>query len=268
MSKDRIAMPHDPGNLQSLQADLEEQGYVILRQAISSNLVQELLIGLADGDERNQSSIKSQHGATYASRSLLDWLPLSHSVWQQPAVLSSLQTTFNSDYGLVRGLFFDKYPERTWSLGWHKDMTIAVKDNSLPSEHFCKPTMKAGVPHVEASAEMLRNMLTLRIHLDPVKRDNGPLEVIPKSHLSGKRTVASSEPKATIFAEAGDVLAMRPLLSHASGSSSPGTRSHRRILHLEFAANRQLPDGYQWFHFIQPTPLSSTAARQSSLRED
>jgi hypothetical protein len=247
--------------LQSLGQKLEAQGYVLLRQALSADLIQQLLTGLSHGHERDPADIKSRQGATYASRNVLDWLPLSRTVWQTPAVLRFLGTAFcNSDFGLVRGLFFDKHPERTWSLGWHKDMTIAVQDNSLPSQHFCKPTLKAGVPHVEASADVLRNMLTLRIHLDQVTNDNGPLEVIPRSHFSGKQTVASFESKCTILAEAGDVLAMRPLISHASGSSAPGTRLHRRILHLEFAAHQQLPDGYQWFHFIRPTRISTERA--------
>src|SRR5262249_38962320 len=44
----------------------------------------------------------------------------------------------------------------------------------------------------------------------------------------------------------GDVLLMRPLLAHCSNRSQPGTRRHRRILHLEFAAAAELPDGYAW----------------------
>jgi hypothetical protein len=43
---------------------------------------------------------------------------------------------------------------------------------------------------------------------------------------------------------------MRPLLSHASGRSGEGTALHRRVLHLEFAADPVLPDGYQWHTFI------------------
>jgi ectoine hydroxylase-related dioxygenase (phytanoyl-CoA dioxygenase family) len=91
-------------------------------------------------------------------------------------------------------------------------------------------------------------MLTLRIHLDEVTDENGPLKVIPGTHRQpdpGKDTAPVS-----IHAAIGDVLAMRPLLSHSSGASLPGTTRHRRILHLEFAADRILPDGYQWRHFI------------------
>lgn len=43
---------------------------------------------------------------------------------------------------------------------------------------------------------------------------------------------------------------MHPLISHASGPSVEGTSRHRRILHLEFAADETLPDGVAWHDFI------------------
>jgi ectoine hydroxylase-related dioxygenase (phytanoyl-CoA dioxygenase family) len=91
-------------------------------------------------------------------------------------------------------------------------------------------------------------MLTLRIHLDDVTEENGALQVLPGSHQDG--AVSSPRSPAAIFAKSGDVLAMRPLLSHCSGVSSPGTNRHRRVIHLEFAASRELPDGYQWYEFL------------------
>jgi hypothetical protein len=53
---------------------------------------------------------------------------------------------------------------------------------------------------------------------------------------------------------AGDVLAMRPLLLHASGVSHHDAASHRRVIHLEFAADRQLPDGFAWHTFLPVAP--------------
>jgi len=43
---------------------------------------------------------------------------------------------------------------------------------------------------------------------------------------------------------------MRPLVAHCSGPSFPNTNRHRRILHLEFAGVRELPDGYAWHDFF------------------
>ena len=69
-------------------------------------------------------------------------------------------------------------------------MAIAVQHNDLPSSLFKKPTIKAGVPHVEAPESVLECMLTARIHLDETTDENGPLLVIPGSHQSGKAPVA------------------------------------------------------------------------------
>jgi ectoine hydroxylase-related dioxygenase (phytanoyl-CoA dioxygenase family) len=91
-------------------------------------------------------------------------------------------------------------------------------------------------------------MLTLRIHLDDVTDENGPLQVLPGTHIS--RAAPAKRPPVTIFAKMGDVLAMRPLLSHSSGVSSAETSRHRRVIHLEFAATPELPDGYQWHQYL------------------
>jgi ectoine hydroxylase-related dioxygenase (phytanoyl-CoA dioxygenase family) len=151
----------------------------------------------------------------------------------------------------VRALFFDKPPERTWNLPWHKDTSIAVKDHSLNSTSFSRPTTKAGLPHVIASDEVLHQMLTLRIHLDEVTDENGPLRVIPNSHVSKDSTGIGIDRAVTIHAKVVDVLAMRPLITHASGSSLEGTRRHRRVLHLEFSSTENLPDSYQWHDYVR-----------------
>ncbi|HMP78974.1 MAG TPA: phytanoyl-CoA dioxygenase family protein, partial [Pirellulaceae bacterium] len=140
-------------------------------------------------------------------------------------------------------------------LPWHKDRTIAVVDATLASSRFSCPTHKAGVPHVLAPDDVLKQMLTLRIHLDDVTDENGPLQVLPGSHTSSDSQDSGIEHPVTIFAEAGDVLAMRPLLTHASGASLPGTTRHRRIVHLEFSASRHLPDGFAWHRFVPLTAM-------------
>src|SRR5262249_33978020 len=109
--------------------------------------------------------------------------------------------------------------------------------------------------------EVLEAMLTVRVHLDAVADENGPLKVIPGSHRTGKEFVAENVAPRVLHAGRGDVLLMRPLLAHASGRSAPQTRRHRRVLHLEFAASAALPAGYAWHTF---TPAAATAATRES----
>ena len=199
----------------------------------------------ADSD----SSIKSR-GKVYAARNLIDSIPDIQSCFNAAPLVELLTADLSARFGLVRVLYFDKPSDRSWSLPWHKDLTIAVKDNTLPTTHFSKPTRKAGVDHVEASENLLKNMMTLGIHLDDVTTSNGPLEVIPGSHATGKTVQPTSQEAVKILVKAGDVLAMRPMISHASGHTDPEGNLRRRILHLEFSATEQLTDGYQWSHFL------------------
>jgi hypothetical protein len=196
----------------------------------------------ADGD----ATLRAGDGSVYGARNVARLWPNAATLWCRPLLMELLSTILGPHFGLVRVLFFDKPPEQTWALPWHRDLTIAVQDNGLPSNRFRKPTTKAGIPHIHAPHEILEQMLTLRLHLDEVTEENGPLRVIPGSHLSD----TADKPPTTILAAAGDVLAMRPLLLHASNRSHPDTRRHRRILHLEFAGARELPDGFQWHEFI------------------
>jgi ectoine hydroxylase-related dioxygenase (phytanoyl-CoA dioxygenase family) len=154
-------------------------------------------------------------------------------------------------------LYFDKPPGQSWSLSLHRDRTIAVAEHHQPPAPFAKPTVKAGVPHVEASQQLLQRMLTLRLHLDPMNDQNGPLVVIPGSHTNSSDRPEDGE-ITTIHCNAGDVFVMRPLLSHGSRAAQPNTTLHRRVLHLELAADAQLPPPYRWHHF-EPIEASQSA---------
>jgi ectoine hydroxylase-related dioxygenase (phytanoyl-CoA dioxygenase family) len=133
-------------------------------------------------------------------------------------------------------------------LPWHKDLTIAVRQHR-PSLLFVHPTVKAGVPHVEAPRQVLEKMLALRIHLDEVTAENGPLQVIPGSHRQGTEMELGATKPVSIFANRGDVLLIRPLVAHCSGGAEPGTQRHRRIFHLEFATSEKLPEDFEWNEF-------------------
>lgn len=230
----------------SLTQQIETSGYALIERGLSpvaiAELTQSLEAALATVDDP-AISLRNRAGV-YGARNVLELCPAARTAWRTPPLEQVLTAVLGDAFGLVRGLYFDKPPERSWSLPWHQDLTIAVQEHR-PSARFRKPTIKAGVPHVEAPPELLAQMLTLRIHLDDVTEENGPLQVLPGTH----RTIAAEPPAlepVTIFASAGDVLAMRPLLFHASGASTPGTMRHRRILHLEFAAQQALPEGFAW----------------------
>jgi ectoine hydroxylase-related dioxygenase (phytanoyl-CoA dioxygenase family) len=148
----------------------------------------------------------------------------------------------------VRGILFDKLPEANWKVPWHQDLSIAVRGR-VDVAGFGPWSVKAGVPHVQPPLPLLENMLALRLHLDDCDAANGPLRVIPRSHTGGRlsptaiRAWRSQQAAVACLVPRGGALLMRPLLLHAS---SPALRpGHRRVIHLEFAAEG-LPGGLQW----------------------
>lgn len=227
-------------------------GFSILNQTVAPEAIEHLRHVFANTfeEDRDGNLARSSQGHVYAARNLVRSIPEVRSVWKEHGLSEYLRTELGSDFGLVRALFFDKPPGKTWSLSWHKDLSIAVQDNSIASNFFNRPTNKLGVPHVIASDAILQSMLTLRIHLDRTSVENGALKVVPESHLSSVSEGVGCEHSVLIEADAGEVLAMRPLTTHSSGASHSNTAQHRRILHLEFASSRSLPDGYQWYDFV------------------
>ncbi len=147
---------------------------------------------------------------------------------------------------LVRSLLFDKTPEANWTVAWHQDTKISIREQ-IPTEGFTAWSTKDGIVHAQPPAEVLASMRTLRIHLDDTTKENGALRVVPGSHRNGFLTQNEIERLKTdeVYCEcaAGDILAMSPLLLHASSPATNAT--HRRVIHLEYA-NQPLPSPLKW----------------------
>ena len=158
-----------------------------------------------------------------------------------------IEPVLGSSAFVARSILFDKTPDANWDVIWHQDTTIAVTQQR-EVDGFGPWSVKGGVPHVQPPVHVLQNMLTLRIHLDPCGLENGPLLIVPGSHAelvpdSSIDAVACDRAARPLCCGAGDVILMRPLVLHASRRAShPG---HRRVLHLEFAAE-PLPAPLEW----------------------
>ena len=236
--------------LEPLAAD----GFLLLRGVFPAAEMSEIGCQLDEALEADVGGATLRaRGGVYGARHLLDVCSAARTCWRREPLTSLLDRVLGCQAGLVRGLYFDKPPERTWSLPWHRDLTIAVSEHGPLPEGFAKPTTKAGVPHVEAPRALLQSMLTLRIHLDPMTEENGPLLVIPGSHDTNSANRAGRAAE-TIRAACGDVLAMRPLLAHSSIASRPGTSLRRRVVHLEFASHPRLPGHLGWRDFVPVHP--------------
>jgi len=149
----------------------------------------------------------------------------------------------------VRAILFNKSPETNWSLGWHQDRTICVKEKR-DAPGFGPWTVKSGLHHVAPPSDLLARMVTLRAHLDDVPAGNAPLLIAPGSHTFGRIPVSDVDEivrrcgTRACMAEAGDVWLLATPILHASEAAS--TPTSRRVLQVDFAAEA-LPQGLEWF---------------------
>ncbi len=148
----------------------------------------------------------------------------------------------------VRAILFDKTADANWSLAWHQDRTICVRQKR-DVQGFGRWTVKAGMQHVAPPIELLDRMVTLRVHLDDVPLTNAPLLIAPGSHREGRIPVdriggvVSRCGARACTASAGDVwLYATPILHASKVASLP---EHRRVLQVDFAAE-DLPGGLEW----------------------
>jgi ectoine hydroxylase-related dioxygenase (phytanoyl-CoA dioxygenase family) len=87
------------------------------------------------------------------------------------------------------------------------------------------------------------------VSLEDSSESNGPLRVLPLSHVHGVLSDADIERWAATVTPvdcvtpSGGVVAMRPLTLHASSKSVDGRP--RRVLHIEYAASTDLGNGVQ-----------------------
>ena len=108
--------------------------------------------------------------------------------------------------------------------------------------------MKAGTPLMWRLYEVLSGMLTLRLHLDPMIKENDPMVVIPQSHRDDwdeNSTLAKM-----VGCDVGDLFVMRPLLLRGSRAADGDTQLHQRVTYLEFAPRHELPRHYEWHQFL------------------
>ena len=225
---------------------IEKEGAAVVAAVVDAAGIA-LLIGAIDALAGEQTA--AQNTGIYALRNLLD-SPAICDFAESPAIRRLVIPILGEGAFAVRGIFFDKTPDANWKVNWHQDLAIAVRERR-DAAGFGAWSEKAGAVHVQPPPELLARMLTVRVHLDDCPPENGALRVLAGSHLTGRLRDADiarwrGQIKETVCAvNRGGVVALRPLLLHASSASELPVR--RRVLHLEYAAEG-LPGGLQWRH--------------------
>lgn len=144
-----------------------------------------------------------------------------------------------------RATLFEKSGRANWLVVWHQD-TVLPLERRIESDEWGPWSKKAGVLYAHAPAWAFNRVIALRIHLDPSTEANGPLRVIPGSHVFGILSepdvirIAHDQVSAKCLCPKGGILAMRPLLIHAS--SKVVDDKPRRVLHIEYTDSLELTE--------------------------
>jgi ectoine hydroxylase-related dioxygenase (phytanoyl-CoA dioxygenase family) len=229
---------------------IERDGYAIIKHAIQPNDVHTLIDAIAAlpfGEEIRRKR------STYGVRNLLEICAEVRQLAASAPIRALVTPILGDDCFAARAIFFDKTPDANWKLGWHQDSVISVQVR-IDMPGFVGWSQKASVVQVQPPPEVLASMLAIRVHLDESHANNGPLRVLPGSHKFGWLDNEMNDwkqrvPEVVCQVPAGGVVAMRPLLIHASSASVEPT--HRRVIHMEFAFE-DLPGGLQWNQRVRP----------------
>jgi ectoine hydroxylase-related dioxygenase (phytanoyl-CoA dioxygenase family) len=221
--------------------------------------------GLLSAAECVSVSRRIAHGSSGAvgSRVLLSqpWCrTLARQVRAHPAVSALLPAS----YVATQCTYFEKSLERNWLVPWHQDLSIPVAGR-VDDPELRGWSEKEGSLHVQAPVAVLERLVAVRVHIDACGAADGPLRVVPGSHLQGPidapsaARVAGIEQPLACIAEAGGAWVMRPLLLHAS-SKSTGS-SLRRVLHFLFGPPT-LPLGLRWRHEVRQGRAKSRKSKR------
>lgn len=151
----------------------------------------------------------------------------------------------------IQAIAFDKTPGTNWKVSWHQDLMFPfAAPPTAPG--FGVVARKDGIDYARPPAAVLEELLAVRLHLDDCGPDNGPLRVVPGSHLLGilasdaiPQALATAADR-TCTARVGELLVMRPLILHASSRAiRPG---HRRVLHLVYHSGQ--PPAAAWHRSV------------------
>jgi ectoine hydroxylase-related dioxygenase (phytanoyl-CoA dioxygenase family) len=228
---------------------IEHDGFALVENCLTSVEVESLRTALeAACQDSDNGSLVQARGTVLAVRNLFAIVPAVVELLQHAAVRALVEPVLGTGAFAVRGILFDKTRGANWGLLWHQDLSVAVRVIQLPGPQV-RLSQKGGVPHFDAPAAVLQQMLTLRFHLDDASEENGALRVHAGSHRQGRLSAdAIEEAKQTgrvvsCSVNSGGIVAMRPLLLHSSARSMHPVR--RRVIHLEFAACT-LPPPLDW----------------------
>jgi ectoine hydroxylase-related dioxygenase (phytanoyl-CoA dioxygenase family) len=220
------------------QSSFNEHGFAIIPSVLADPDISKLEQAFASADVR-----RSKAGVRHA---------LKHSPVAEMAhderLLEIARRVLGTGAVPFRATLFDKSPNSNWLVVWHQDTALPLCERH-ETPGWGPWSVKDGVIYAHAPTAALAQVLALRIHLDNSTADNGPLRVLPATHKMGVlnddaiHKLAEEVTSVDCLVPRGGVLAMRPMIVHASSKSR--SEMSRRVLHVEYAASRFIENGLE-----------------------
>ncbi|MGB2669187.1 MAG: phytanoyl-CoA dioxygenase family protein [Candidatus Acidiferrum sp.] len=221
-----------------LHERIASDGFAIIPNVLSESEIADLLAMLQRSDLP-----RSRAGMRHAMRNA------SVAELARDARLMELaQEVLGNSAVPFRATLFDKSPTSNWLVVWHQDTALPLRERHEVAG-WGPWSIKDGVNYAHAPASALEQVLALRLHLDDSVAENGPLRVLPETHTLGvlsddalhELSIQIAAIDCTVLR--GGILAMRPLVVHASSKSQ--SDAPRRVLHIEYARALTVTDGIE-----------------------
>ncbi len=209
-------------------------GYKIVAGVLTPAECDRLIAGL-------QETARSRAGARHLMSN-----PAVSAIANDQRLLSISRAALGGHAAPFRATLFEKTGAKNWLIAWHQDTALPLQVR-FDAPGWGPWSVKHTVEYAHAPSSALSRVVALRVHLDASTSENGPLRVVPGSHLNGVLSdtevldFADSHDEVACPVPRGGVLAMRPLLVHSSSkclSDKP-----RRVLHIEYADSLELTPG-------------------------
>ena len=212
---------------------IDEGGFGIVPGFFSNKFVDHLLEEIiASAPRRSRAGVRHALGLS----------PVAAAA-RQSQMIELARAVLRPDAYPFRATLFDKSSAANWLVVWHQDTALPLCQRAeLPG--WGPWSVKEGIAYAHAPAAVLSEVLTLRVSLDDSTVENGPLRVLPRTHMIGVLSddsiheLATRIPPVECLVPKGGVVAMRPLLIHSSSKSH--TEAPRRVLHIEYAASSSI----------------------------
>lgn len=211
-------------------AELDATGFALLHDVFSPESIDRTL---------QEIECLSPHRSRAGVRHVLGLSPVA-TLARCPRLINVVREVLGMDAIPFRATLFEKTLAANWLVVWHQDTALPLRERQ-ELQGWGPWSVKEGITYAHAPSTALSRVLALRIHFDDSTSANGPLRVLPATHELGVLTddqihdLSNQITPVDCVVAQGGVVAMRPLVVHASSKSQ--VEMPRRVLHIEYAAS-------------------------------